>query len=403
LNKNCLYLTFDGISDPLGQSQILPYLCGIAQRGYAISILSCEKPQRLHSVERALKAQLKALNISWHYILYNESGSSLSRFAYVQQLYRLSKKLHAKQRFHLVHCRSYLTALVGLRLKKKFDIPFVFDMRGLWADERIDGGIWSLKNPLHRFFYLYFKRTEKTFLKKSDAVVMLTSASLRYLDNKFPNFKLPSKTSVIPCCTDINVFQPNVKKAIVKDINATDHVLVYTGSIGTWYYTKEVIDCVLVWKQLIPTLKLLIVTKDTDALAAILKNYTSEQQALVVHASASYQDVPSYLKLAKATLFFIKPAFSKIASSPTKMAECWAVGLPVITNSGIGDNDTFIKEHRVGILINDFNTDAYLEAGRAYLQFIQKENNCRDTAVIYFNKDLAVDLYTKIYRTLCKN
>jgi glycosyltransferase involved in cell wall biosynthesis len=402
LNKNCLYLTFDGLSDPLGQSQILPYLTGIAKNGYRITILSCEKPGRLENAKQQLTSQLQSAGINWEYILYNEAGSFFSRFSYIRKLYKKAKTRHAITPFQLVHCRSYLTALVGLKLKQNFEIPFVFDMRGLWADERIDGNIWQLSKPHHRFFYKYFKKKEKAFLKQANAVVMLTDASLNYLNTTFPEFELPAKTTVIPCCTDVTVFKQDVDKAEVRAISESDHVIIYTGSIGTWYYTKEVIDCVLVWQELIPNIKLLIVTKDTEALKAILKNYTPQQQSLVVTTSAAYQQMPAYLKLAKATLFFIKPAFSKIASSPTKMAECWAMNLPVITNSGIGDNDFYIEQHRGGILLNEFNETAYKLAGEQYLQLMKEPLNCRNIALDHFNKERAVEKYTAIYRRLIK-
>ena len=38
-----LYITFDGITDPLGRSQILPYLAGLSKMGHTIHILSQEK------------------------------------------------------------------------------------------------------------------------------------------------------------------------------------------------------------------------------------------------------------------------------------------------------------------------------------------------------------------------
>ena len=38
-----LFISFDGLLEPLGQSQILPYLRGLATRGVAITVLSFEK------------------------------------------------------------------------------------------------------------------------------------------------------------------------------------------------------------------------------------------------------------------------------------------------------------------------------------------------------------------------
>ena len=63
---------------------------------------------------------------------------------------KLSFQLHREHSFKLVHCRSYISALVGLKLQKKFGLKFIFDIRGFWADERVDGGIWNLNNPIFK-------------------------------------------------------------------------------------------------------------------------------------------------------------------------------------------------------------------------------------------------------------
>ena len=70
-------------------------------------------------------------------------------------------KLNKKFNFHIVHCRSYISALVGLAMKKQFGTKFIFDMRGFWADERIEGGIWKLSHPLYRLIYKFIKKQEK--------------------------------------------------------------------------------------------------------------------------------------------------------------------------------------------------------------------------------------------------
>lgn len=400
--KNTLYITFDGLSDPLGQSQILPYLRGISANGYNITILSCEKTDRLQREEKAIRDSIKDLPITWKHINYNEEGGALSRLNYLRKLYRLAKRTLNEKEISLVHCRSYLAALLGLRIKKNSAIPFIFDMRGFWADERIDGGIWQKNNFIHRWFYNYFKRKEKDFLIQADAIVSLTHAGVKELHNKMPEAEIPGKTSIIPCCTNTKLFDPGkTEKKTIPGINETDHLIVYTGSVGTWYYTREMIDCILCWKEFIPEIKLLIVTKDLEGLEIILNTYNREQIKTIVSASASYNEVPSYLAAARASMFFIKPAYSKIASSPTKMAECWSMNLPIITNSGIGDNDLYFNTHKGGILINNFTKEDYVKAYEAYRD-LNNTVNYRALAQDHFDTTIAVKTYTGIYNALCK-
>lgn len=404
MHKNTLYITFDGLSDPLGQSQILPYLRGIAAGGYHIHILSCEKKERLEKEKSSILAQIGSLPISWDYIFYDQEAGSFSRLRYILRLKALAYKAYREKKIMLTHCRSYLAALAGLSLKQRHAVPFIFDMRGFWADERIDGGIWKKSHLLQRFFYNYFKRKEKQFLQQADAVISLTRAAVPVLDKHYPGIQLREKITIIPCCTDTDVFDREALNTTftLPGLRATDHLLVYTGSIGTWYYTREMIDCVLAWKTLIPGIKLLILTKDRDELEKILSEYSAEQRALILTASSSYKDVAAYLALAKAAIFFIKASYSKIASSPTKMAECWAMDLPIITNPGIGDNDVYFNTRKGGVLVKEFSSGAYLSAGREYLALNAESGHYRKIALSDFDTRTAIERYRTIYDSLCR-
>ncbi|MBX3164492.1 MAG: glycosyltransferase [Bacteroidetes bacterium] len=401
--KNTLYITFDGLSDPLGQSQILPYLIGIAQNGFHIHILSCEKKERLDREKENILSRIKNTSIEWDYIIYKENGSFFSRLQYIHQLRTKAYRLRKTKNFSLVHCRSYLASLIGLNFKRQYNIPFLFDARGFWADERIDGGIWKKSNPIENLFYNFFKQKEKQFILRSDANVFLTNAAVTELEKFFPAEILRKKTTVIPCCTNTNLFsKENAKQISLPNISENAHILVYTGSIGTWYYTKEMIDCVLAWKKFIPEIKLLVLTNDKIELEKILSLYNEEEKQTVVSVSASHKDVASYLVLAKASIFFIKPAYSKIASSPTKMAECWAMDLPIITNSGIGDNDLFFNTHQGGILTNAFTEEEYETACKKYLALSVPTGTYRKIASDFFDNTMAIEKYTSIYKSLTK-
>ena len=43
MNKNILYISYDGITDPLGQSQILPYISELSRKGLKFHLISFEK------------------------------------------------------------------------------------------------------------------------------------------------------------------------------------------------------------------------------------------------------------------------------------------------------------------------------------------------------------------------
>ena len=46
MKKNqILYISYDGLTDPLGQSQVLPYLIDLTKLNYGIHVLSTEKDE----------------------------------------------------------------------------------------------------------------------------------------------------------------------------------------------------------------------------------------------------------------------------------------------------------------------------------------------------------------------
>ena len=49
-------------------------------------------------------------------------------------------------------------------MKRKHGVKFLFDMRGFWADERVEGGLWNLSNPVFNWAYKYFKKRSANFL-----------------------------------------------------------------------------------------------------------------------------------------------------------------------------------------------------------------------------------------------
>jgi len=112
---------------------------------------------------------------------------------------KLAIKLHKEKNFKIVHCRSYITALIGLKMKKDLGLKFIFDMRGFWADERVDGKIWDLQKPQYRMVYNYFKKKEKQFLTEADAVVSLTHKAKQIM---IDDWNVKNKIEVIPCAVD---------------------------------------------------------------------------------------------------------------------------------------------------------------------------------------------------------
>ena len=87
--KNILFISYDGMTDPLGQSQVIPYLAGLSKYGYRFTILSCEKPQRFALNKKNIETILDTFHIKWVPLLYHKKPPVISSMYDVLMLKRI--------------------------------------------------------------------------------------------------------------------------------------------------------------------------------------------------------------------------------------------------------------------------------------------------------------------------
>lgn len=402
--KNVLYLSYDGMTDSLGQSQVIPYLAGLAKNGFSFTIISFEKKDRYQKNKDSIKNILDVAGIRWHPLIYTKSPPVLSTLYDYSRMKRTAIALHRQVNYDLVHCRSYIPALAGMALNRKYKLPFIFDMRGFWADERVDGGLWNLKNLVFRFIYGYFKKKELQFINRSAAIVSLTEAGKKEILN-WEGVKIdPDKISVIPCCVDTGLFDRDKlsedekrRARQVLNINPDDFILGYLGSIGTWYLLDEMLQFFSLLKQSTPNAKFLMVTHDDARYIAEKARQHQVDSSDVIITKAERRDVPLMISLFNYGIFFIKPSYSKTASSPTKQGEIMAMGVPVICNDGIGDSSRIVKHYHSGLVVDLPDYDSCIQVV-SDIRFDEKA--IREGALDYFSLDEGIkkylDIYTKI-------
>lgn len=403
-NKYFVFVTLDGLSDPLGQSQILPYLIGLSKIGYKISIVSCEKNENLSSNINYLNEILSLNKIKWKYCVYNSKVPFISQRKNYQNLKRLVGEFILEYKKNVVlHCRSYISALIGLYYKRKLNTGFIFDMRGFWADERIEGKIWSMKNPITNALYRYFKNQEKSFFKESDQVVSLTQSGKEHIEKMGLNIR-PDKISVIPCCADLNHFSnKSINLQLRNELKDKFHalqnnfIISYVGSLGTWYMTDEMLDFFKIFSTIKPA-TLFIISKDNPEIIYKAARSKGIDTSRIIVSGASRKDIPTYISLSDVSIFFIRPTFSKIASSPTKMGELLAMGIPVITNTKIGDTEQIIRDSQCGIIISQFNENEYQKISHEVIEKIDNlKQNTQSSAGKYFSLEEGLKKYNSVY------
>ena len=403
--KRVLFISYNGMLDPLGQSQVIPYLRELARAGVRFTLLSFERRAAFGTEGRnrcaELKRQLAEVGIEWHWLRYHQKPSLPATMYDVANGVRLAKKLVRRNRIELIHARSHIPATIALALKRRFGTAMIFDVRGLMADEYVDAEHWR-KGSLS---YRMTKSMERRALSVADGIVTLTERIWPIINQLDGLLDRRVVHEVVPCCADLDLFSfsQDDRDRRRQELGVNDRfVLVYSGSIDGWYLTENMADFFVALRKRNPRAYFLWLTPARHERVRALMRAIGVSEADYGLIAAAPSDVPSYLSASDAGLAFIKPCFSKLASSPTKYAEYLGCGLPLVINAGIGDSDALVTHEEVGALVSDFSELEYVNAATIIEQLAnhaeQTRNRTREVAERLFDvRRVGRERYSRMY------
>ena len=394
MTQGILYISYDGVLEPLGQSQVLAYLERLAA-GRRIHLISFEKPADWADAKRRTDVgqRIAEAGIDWHPMRYHKAPSAPATAYDIAVGAMAAVALCRRHKLQIVHARSYVPGLMALAAKRATGAKLLFDMRGFWADERVDGGMWSIGGSLYRAA----KRVERRLLLRADHVVTLTHAAemeLRgwaYLAGRMPPI------TVIPTCTDLDRF------TIRGEAQRDPFVLGYVGSVGTWYLLDEMLRFFVLLRGQRPGARLLFVNRHEHDLVLNRCRALGIAEDCVELVAAEHPHVPALICRMSAGMALIRPTYSKIASAATKVGEYLGCGVPCVGNSGIGDMEEVLADGPVGVTLPDLS-EAAMERGVDELLKLCSDAGlqarCRTRAHSFFSLDEGVRLYSSIYDAL---
>jgi glycosyltransferase involved in cell wall biosynthesis len=410
MSVSTLYLCYFGLREPLVQTQVLPYLRRLVAGGVDVHLLTFEPRMRESWAREEVEAQRAALaseGISWHARAYHKSPSLPATVYDITAGALAAARIVRKFNVDVLHARSHVAAAMGAVAKRLTRRPLIFDIRGFLPEEYADAGVWERGGRLFRVA----KRVERWLLDAADGFVVLTEKAREIL---FPDYDdADARTrpvEVIPCCVDMARFRAAgtlSRESLREELGLTDRrVVVYVGALGGWYLTDETAELLAVAHEQDPkTFSLVLTQSPPEMIAAPLRaRGVSEEDFLVRRVAPA--DIPRYLKASDIAVSFIKRCYSKLSSSPTKLAEYLAAGLPVICNAGIGDVDEVVEGNRVGVVVRELNREAYA-AALAEADALRAETGaaerCRECAARNFDLEkVGGERYLRLYRRVLR-
>src|SRR5215471_16074411 len=116
-NRRVLYISYNGMLEPLGQSQVIPYLKELTRQGVQFTLLSFEQPQAYSSagIEQSaeLRRELASHEIDWHFLPYHKTPSLPATAYDVFAGLKYAARLVRQKQIELVHARNHIPATIG--------------------------------------------------------------------------------------------------------------------------------------------------------------------------------------------------------------------------------------------------------------------------------------------------
>lgn len=398
-----LYLSLNGMSEPLGRSQVLEYLFEIGTL-YDVTILSCEKPDLLRH-EPGLEKEIAGRNIGWKHIYYSNRFGLVSALVLFVRFAGAAIVLSVLKKPRILHARSLIPAGVAIVVKSILRQKVVFDIRGFFVDEKVDSSGLKKNSLLFRVL----KSFERRVYRGSDHIITLTRRAKDIVSREYGIAQ--NLITVIPTCANTRLFKHvsgEDKAALRRKLGLPNGtIIIHHGQVQGWYdFESEVRLFKAVHDRDGEVVFLLLNRGQQEYIETVFHQFNIPQEAYLIRR-VDFSEVYLYLNVCDISLFFIPPTYSKQASHPTKFAENAACRLFSVTNSGIGDMDFYADTYKTAFLIDLAKLPSSIDKAAADVLAILKDATLRAQEHDYerlmrecLSNDVAVERYLTIYKQL---
>jgi len=386
-SNRILYITYDGLLDPLGQSQVLAYVKILQSKGYRFTIISFEKQHRNISAKEALREKLDRVGIKWYPLEFKTGGGFKVFLTHLVEGAINTRKICKLYSYDLIHLRGFVSAFI---YKLSFITkPYIYDFRSFTVYE------WAEAGQINKVVFLFFKLIDSWALKGVSGLVTLEPGAQTHVNYLYTIPKVPSE--IIRTSTDCKRYISNTAKNI-----SCYYRLVHLGGAMFPYQIDKVLDFVYKLSGGIPNISITFIN---DGQHDKIKQVVSESlidQSLVTIESVNHQDIPKKLSEFDAGLVFIEASQSRKVCSPTKLGEYLAAGLPILAGKGI-DILHFIENQYDCVRTYDVhNLDTVrekksIEEIKYFVKSKDISDRCKYVALKHFDIEVAVKRYNQLY------
>jgi len=385
---HAIFLSTDSLVSGLGQSQMWPYLSRLCASGIRFTIITWEpalgrRPLWYAADEARIRREVMQVGGRWIGLRRRLAPWDLLRM-WVAAFWAAMRGTA-----QVLHARSDVAMAVAWSVGGCLGLRTVYDMRGFWADERLDAGLWR-EGWLSRTV----RGLEDHWVRTADAVVVLTDAAAARVTRRLP----AAKIHVIPTAVDLKRFVPLIRPAYSE---ADGWTILYSGSLGTWQGLDDIGALFRAVCRHHPGSHLVMLTPEpAERWYGRLLGDDLRPEQVIAEVDPAPATLARRIASADVGVALYRRTRSAAGCSPVKVGEYLACGIPVVVSAGIGDCDELLPRWRVGVVAAPNAWDETIEVLEALRQDPQLPARCRALAEERFSVDRCSARYHRLYAAL---
>jgi glycosyltransferase involved in cell wall biosynthesis len=271
----------------------------------------------------------------------------------------------------------------------------IYHNEGFYPEEQVDGGVWVPESIKHRVA----RYLEQRLYGRADGVIVLSGRARRKVQMLSEVRGKQTPVIVVPSAVDLRRFQCRVEQPAPRN----GLQLVYAGSIGARYRFDSAVRFAAVAFRGLGRVHVRVLTRQDRALVeGLCATNGLPRQAWSV-GFLPHEEMPAELSRHDAGLYFVAAGSSAAGTSPTRVGEYWASGLPVVITPGVSDTEEIIRHERVGVVVREDSDAAYREAAEELRELLTDDGvraRCRHAAERYYGLEAACERQLALYREL---
>jgi len=294
--------------------------------------------------------------------------------------YKDAIKLYKETPFDVVHCHDLSSLPIGIKLKKKLDLPLIYDAHEIWG--------YMVVKDFTKLWASYYLRKEKSIIKHVDKIITVNQPLKDYF-SEISNKEI----TIIMNCKNLR----EKKNTIQKNEKFT---LLYIGALRKTRFLLELIDTV----KEIPDVHLIIGGIGKPEFMKEIEDKCSKAKNIDFIGKVPMKEVlPMTMKSDVVVCMFDPNDYVKIGL-PNKLFESMVCGRPIIVTKGTYSGE-FVEKENIGLSIpytKEDLKDAIIKLRDNPKLWEELGKNGLKAAIREYNWEKQEEKLVGIYENICR-